>query len=139
MTRPGLFTRMLRFGLTGLFVTGVHFVVAIALVEFAGASPPLANGVAFTVATIVAFLINSLWSFRTGFDAGTLLRYVCVACLGLGVTVAVATLMERLGVHYILGIVAVTLSNPPLMFVLHNRWTFRQRPAPLNCPQGSSG
>jgi putative flippase GtrA len=121
--------RFIRFGLTGLFVTGVHFVVAIALVELLGASPPLANGVAFVTSTIISYVINTMWSFQTGFDRRTFARYVTVAGIGLTVAVSLAAILDRLGVHYILGICIITVTNPPLIFALHNFWTYRAAPA----------
>ena len=132
MSQPparSLLGRFIRFGLTGLFVTGVHFVVTIALVELLDATPALANGVAYVTSTIISYIINTMWSFRTGFHRRTFVRYVTVAGIGLAVAVSLAAILDRLGVHYILGICIITVTNPPLIFALHNFWTYRAAPA----------
>lgn len=122
--------RFIRFGLTGLTTTGVHFLVAIALVELLHTSPTVANGVAFVTATVTSFVINTLWSFKSRVDVQTFTRYVTVAAVGLGLTLALSSLLDGLGVHYILAIFLITLINPPIIFVLHNAWTYRTSSSP---------
>ena len=58
-THSPLLRRALRFAMTGLLVTAVHVVAAVLFVHLILANPPLANGFAFVVATVVSYLINT--------------------------------------------------------------------------------
>lgn len=115
----------LKFGATGLLATGVHFVVAIALIEFLSADSAIANGIAFITSTSISFFINTLWSFQKRISGRTLVRYISVSTFGLLFTMGIAKITEILGYHYLFGIFAVLLLSPPLMFLLHRHWTFR--------------
>ena len=79
---PLLWHRALRFGLTGLLVTGLHAITAIVLIEWLALAPPLANGVAFAVATVVSYVVNTTWSFSSQLHGRTLRRFVCVSVAG---------------------------------------------------------
>jgi putative flippase GtrA len=122
---PFLLRRAMRFALTGVFVTGVHFVIAIVVIELIIPSPPLANGVAFACATIVSYLINTIWIFSGNLHGRTLFRFVVVSVLGFFLAMFVAWAAEVAGLSYLLGICAVALTILPMTFVMHNFWTYR--------------
>ncbi|MFZ3282462.1 GtrA family protein [Pseudomonas sp.] len=120
-----LIQRGLRFAVTGLFVTAVHALVAVLFIHFIAAQPPLANGVAFAVATVVSYVINTTWSFSARLHGRTLLRFSLVSVGGFFLAMFVAWAAQMAGLHYLLGIVAVALTIPAFTFVLHNFWTYR--------------
>lgn len=122
---PVLLKRAVRFALTGVFVTSVHFVIAILFIEQIMPTPPLANGVAFAFATITSYLINTIWSFSGRIHGRTLSRFIAVSIVGFLLAMFVSWVVELLGFSYLLGICAVALTVPPMTFVLHNFWTFR--------------
>lgn len=122
---PLLWHRALRFGLTGLLVTGLHAITAIVLIEWLALAPPLANGVAFAVATVVSYVVNTTWSFSSQLHGRTLRRFVCVSMAGFLLAMLVAWVAQRCGLDYLLGILAVALVIPAFTFVLHNFWTYR--------------
>ena len=125
LQRPVLLRRAVRFACTGIFVTGVHVVIAIVFIQFLMLAPPLANGVAFLGATLVSYVINTTWSFSSRLYGRTLSRFVVVLILGFLLAMLVAWIAQELGLNYLLGISAVALTIPPMTFLLHNFWTYR--------------
>nr|WP_218627578.1 GtrA family protein [Pseudomonas sp. dw_612] len=117
--------RALRFAVTGVFVTALHAVVAVLFINFVMPMPPLANGVAFAVATVVSYLINTTWSFSARLRGRTLLRFMMVSGAGFLLAMFVAWAAQIAGLNYLLGIGAVALTLPAFTFVLHNFWTYR--------------
>lgn len=123
--RSALIQRGLRFAVTGLFVTALHALVAVLFINFVSPQPPLANGVAFVVATVVSYVINTTWSFSARLHGRTLLRFLMVSAGGFVLAMLVAWAAQMAGLHYLSGIVAVALTIPAFTFVLHNFWTYR--------------
>ncbi|MBU6959708.1 GtrA family protein [Pseudomonas sp. CVAP len=123
--KSALIKRGLRFAVTGLFVTALHAVVAVLLINYVLALPPVANGVAFSVATLVSYVINTSWSFSSRLHGRTLVRFMMVSGAGLLLAMLVAWAAQMAGLHYLLGIGAVALTIPAFTFVLHNFWTYR--------------
>jgi putative flippase GtrA len=123
--KSALIQRGVRFAVTGLFVTALHALVAILFINFISPLPPLANGVAFAVATLVSYVINTTWSFSARLHGRTLLRFLLVSVCGFWLAMFVAWAAQIAGFHYLLGIAAVALTIPAFTFVLHNFWTYR--------------
>ncbi|MEO6677657.1 MAG: GtrA family protein [Pseudomonas sp.] len=123
--KSALIKRALRFAVTGLFVTALHAVVAVLFIHFVMPMPPLANGVAFAVATVVSYLINTTWSFSARLHGRTLLRFMSVSGAGFLLAMFVAWVAQMAGLNYLMGIGAVALTIPAFTFVLHNFWTYR--------------
>lgn len=114
-----------RFSLSGLLVTGVHVLIATLLIQLILLSPSLANGVAFMVATIVSYLINTLWSFSSPLHGRNLFRFGIVSFIGILISMLVSGAAENQGLHYCYGIALVVCIVPPVTFLLHNFWTYR--------------
>ncbi|MFJ2683822.1 GtrA family protein [Pseudomonas sp. NPDC087342] len=123
--KSALIKRALRFAVTGLFVTALHAVVAVLFINFVMPMPPLANGVAFAVATVVSYLINTTWSFSARLHGRTLMRFMMVSGAGFLLAMFVAWAAQIAGLNYLMGIGAVALTIPAFTFVLHNFWTYR--------------
>ncbi|WP_085585093.1 MULTISPECIES: GtrA family protein [unclassified Pseudomonas] len=123
--RSALIRRGLRFAVTGLFVTALHALVAVLFIRFVSPRPPVANGVAFALATVVSYALNTAWSFSARLHGKTLLRFMSVSAGGFLLAVFVAWSAQLAGLHYLLGVAAVALTVPAFTFVLHNVWTYR--------------
>lgn len=123
--KSALVRRGLRFAVTGLFVTALHALVAVLFIRFIAPEPPLANGFAFAVATVVSYVINTAWSFSTRLHGRTLLRFLTVSAGGFLLAMLVAWAAQMAGLNYLFGIGAVALTIPAFTFVLHNFWTYR--------------
>ena len=120
-----MYRRAIRFALTGLFVTTVHAVIAILLIQYLFLNPPLANGTAFLCATIISYIINTTWSFSAQMHGRILLRFSSVSIIGFLLAMVVAWVVQHLGFSYLSGICTVALTVPPITFLLHNYWTYR--------------
>lgn len=116
---------VIRFGIVGIVNTSVHIAVASTWIHFMNNSPSLANGVAFTVATVFSYAMNTLWSFSGEFDRATFVKFWLVALFGLPLAAGIAGIANWMGLHYTYGIAAVVCVMPPVNFVLHNSWTYR--------------
>lgn len=130
MTRPSrgllqIHSQIRRFLLTGLINTAVHTCVAVTLIKALGAGPASANVVAFVTATLVSYLLNTLWSFGQPLSRVTLVRFITVAAVGATLTAVVAGVADSLGAHYLVGIACVALSVAPVTFILHKYWTYK--------------
>lgn len=120
-----LIRRAIRFAFTGLLVTALHVLVAVLFMELLTPVPPLANGVAFVVATLVSYVVNTTWSFSSRLHGRTLYRFLLVSMAGFGLAMAVAWCVEVMGFGYLVGIAAVAVVIPVFTFVSHNFWTYR--------------
>jgi putative flippase GtrA len=118
-------TRIRRFALSGVLVTSLHAAVAAAIIEWLLPIPALANGVAFSVATLFSYLLNTRWSFSRPLQRKNLQRFVLVALFGCLLAVAVSGVAAHYSLPYWIGIGAVACVVPPVTFLLHNFWTYR--------------
>lgn len=123
--KQSLLKRTVRFGATGLFVTGLHFVIATLLINYAEQNSSIANGVAFCSATIVSYLMHTKWSFSSDIESKNLFRFLTVSGVGLALSLAIPLVVKSLGFDSLIATVAVVIILPVTNFVLHNFWTYR--------------
>lgn len=121
-----------RFGMTGVANTGIHALVAFLCLNgfFLGvsslvASPVVANGLAFVVATIFSYVVNTRWSFSTEMNARNFQRFIGVALIGLAAAMLLAKFAEVIGLPAMGGVVLVVCVMPLINFALHSLWTYR--------------
>lgn len=114
-----------RFAVSGLLVTGLHAVVAAGFINFVLHVPSLANGVAFIVATVFSYLVNTLWSFSKPLHKRNLVRFIFVSVVGFLLAVTVSAAAQNFGLNYMSGIGLVVCIVPPVTFLLHSFWTYR--------------
>ena len=125
-TLPPMLTKQaLRFTISGVLVTGLHVLIATAFIQIVSLAPALANGVAFVVATIFSYLINTTWSFSIPLHGKNLFRFCIVSCGGLFLAMTISGTAHYYGLHYLYGISLVVCIVPPVTFLLHNFWTYR--------------
>ena len=122
---PHLSSQGWRFALVGAASTGLHVAVASSLIELAGLDAGAANGIAFTIATLASYLLNSRWTFEARLAFARLVRFAIVAVAGLAVTVGITSAMQRAGYHYLVGIAVVVVVVPIFTFFSHRMWTYR--------------
>jgi len=121
---PGLTRRLVRFGATGLLVTGLHVIIAFSMVQ-EGIAVAAANGFAFAIATSISYIMNTLWSFSASVGWKTATRFLTVTLICSAVAVGVSGGIDALGGSPALSIGGVVLVVPPLSFLLQNFWTYR--------------
>ena len=127
--RQTMVAQLLRFAVTGAFVTAlgvaVYALVAIALRW----DPQLGNFLAYVVAVATGYVMHSRWSFRdhggkrTG---GTKLRFVVVSLISYALnSFWVWLLFSRLDLGRAAPIVPMLFVTPAVTFVLNRQWVFR--------------
>lgn len=116
--------RILRFSISGLLVTLLHILIASNLIQFASVAPPLANGVAYIVATTFSYIVNTKWSFSNPLHGRNLIRFYTVSVVGLLLTIAISGTAQYFGLYYWYGIALVVCVIPPVTFLLHHCWTY---------------
>jgi putative flippase GtrA len=138
---PGglLWRQTRRFALSGALVTAFHVVVAASLIRVLQAPPALANAMAFSLATVLSYTVNTLWSFSRPLQGIALIRFAAVSLLGLALTVAIAALAHSHGLSYWAGIAGVVCTVPPVTFLLHKAWTYREEGASGLASWGDAG
>ena len=119
------FVRLFRFGVSGVIATGIHVAVATPLIYLLHASQVGANGVAFVVANIASYLLNTLWSFGATPTRDSYFRFLIVSLLGLGLTLGISAGAQALGLGYWAGLATILSVVPVVTFVLHRTWTYR--------------
>jgi len=122
---PMFMKRALRFAFSGLLVTALHVVIATTFIEIILLAPSIANGVAFVMATIISYLINTMWSFSSPLHGENLFRFCVVSSVGFFLAMGISGTAQYYGLHYWYGIGFVVFIVPPFTFVLHNFWTYR--------------
>ena len=122
---PMFMRRALRFAFSGLLVTMLHVVIASIIIQKILPAPSLANGVAFVMATIISYFINTTWSFSSPLHGKNLLRFCVVSSVGLFLAMGISGTAQYYGLHYWYGIGFVVCIVPPVTFVLHNFWTYK--------------
>ena len=127
---PTTLRQATRFALSGAAATALHVAVAATLVVLLLTAPPVANAIAFVVASVVSYLAQTLWSFSSHVGWGTLSRFLVVSLIGCLVAFMVAAGAQNLGLDYLVGIMLVGLTVPPLTFFLHKIWTYGS-----SCPE----
>jgi putative flippase GtrA len=123
--KQSILKRTIRFGATGLFVTGLHVVIATLLIHYADQNSSIANGVAFCIATVVSYLMHTKWSFSSDLESKNLFRFITVSAVGLALSLAIPLVIKSLGFDSTVGTVAVVVMLPVTNFFLHNFWTYR--------------
>ena len=119
--------RLLRFAAVGLLSTGIHVAVAASFIHWVSPVAALANVTAFVVATLASFVLNSRWTFATRLHGKVLARFITVSLLGCAMAAGLSGLAEWSGCSYQFGIGLVVVFVPPVTYLLHSRWTYRQR------------
>ena len=124
MISPAPASTLLRFVVVGLGSTLTHTAVAVGLINQMGVTPVAANGVAFGLSTVQAYLLNTRWSFGQQPTTANLSRYLVVTAAGFGLTLLLSKLCESAGWSYGWGIAAVVAVVPIFNFSLHRLWTY---------------
>jgi len=117
--------RLFRFGVSGIIATGIHVAVATSLIYLLHASQVSANGMAFVIANVSSYLLNTLWSFGATPGRDSYLRFLAVSLLGLVLTLGISAGAQALGAGYWAGLAAILSVVPAVTFVLHRAWTYR--------------
>lgn len=124
-----LFGQLLRFGITGGFVTalgaGIYWVTA----TFFGVAPLLANVLAYAVAVGIGYFLHSRWSFKGHGKRGNLRRTTSRFFIVSLVSFSLNSLFVWVLTGLLDGptwwpVVPMLFVTPLVTFVLNRRWVF---------------
>lgn len=108
----------------GFLNTSVHGLVLVAAVEFFLLGVTVSHLMAFYVANIFSYIMNSKLTFRSELSFIRYGRFFIASLLSLGMTLLVSRLAEKYGLHYLLGFLLVIGLVPVLNFLVMKFWTF---------------
>lgn len=117
-------TDLLVFGAIGVLNTLVHGVVLTAAVEKLRLHLLLAHVCAFGVANIFSYLANSRFTFKVGLSVTRYLRFLLASLVALCLTLGIAWLTNRIGLHYQTGFAIIVVTVPLFSFALVKFWAF---------------
>jgi len=125
-----LFWQIVRYGVTGLFVTACQAAIYWVLAAPVGLHPQIANFVGYLAAVAIGYVSHSLFTFRGhGGDAGHAARGFRFVLVSL-ISYALNALWVFLCVTHMhwpewSPIPAMIFVTPALVFVLNRQWVFR--------------
>lgn len=114
-----------RFVIVGIAATFIHVAVAVASINLAHWHPSIANGIAFIVANLFSYAVNTHWSFNVKASMDTWYRFVTISFIAWLLTIAISWLVAAAGGSYMLGILLVVTIIPTLSYVGHRNFTYR--------------
>lgn len=127
---PAVLKKLLRFVATGGLVTGVHYAVVVAMMDWGGANQVLANIIAFIIANILSFFINARLVFAAAGTRAQFLKFFSVSLAGFGMTLAVSSFGQAQGWHRGLTVIVLAGFLAFVSFIGHHVWTFKVTPSP---------
>jgi len=128
MSKPTTLTwRILRYGVAGVFATGVYFGVVLACVEIAFLAPVPAAVVATLVVMLTSYVVNRVWVFDTDRShVSSFTRFAVASILNTGLNAGLMYLAAAIFKWpYIAGALLTTVIVPPINFVVNYLWAFR--------------
>jgi len=118
----------LRFSGIGLLSAVLGWVLLYALVSVAGWNYLVAYTISFLAINALSYVTAGTYAFRAG-DRGNrrgLLRYYLINLASLVCNgIALAALVGRFGLNYLVAAVLLSIVNAPINFLLHRRLTYR--------------
>lgn len=120
----GLARQLIRFFAVGGVAAIAYVAVMAIVVDGFGGRVLLGAFLAFVLATLVSFVGNALWSFSARMTPAKAAMFFAVNTVGLLLNMAIAWLLERMGVHYLLIALTVLIVVPMFNFAGHRLITF---------------
>ena len=124
-----MLAQLLRFGMTGAFVTALGVVVYAVVAILLEWHPQLGNVLAYLTAMATGYVLHSSWSFRGHGGERTLatkLRFLLVSLISYGLNAFwVWLLFSYLDLGRAAPILPMLFVTPAVTFVLNRQWVFR--------------
>jgi putative flippase GtrA len=120
------FVRLVGYVAAGLAATGTHYIVMVALVQWAGWWEVAASSVGFLAGAMVKYPLNYWVVFKsTAAHKQALVRFAIGLAIGFALNgVILATLLATLDVHYLVSQVLTTAAVTLLNYLLARFWIF---------------
>lgn len=118
--------QFLTFAVIGVVNTFMHGGVLVMAVERFNAPVVLANLIAFCVANLFSYFMNSWFTFKSALSVVRYLRFLVASMLSLGFTLLLAWLTDSSGFHYLVGFLLIVVFVPMFSFVVMKLWAFAE-------------
>ncbi|BEU05272.1 hypothetical protein OAG1_40720 [Agarivorans sp. OAG1] len=116
--------RIARYGLTGVIATTIHFVLALAVLQYWPQAFALANFVGFSLAFVFSYLLQTCWVFQNQPSLNNALRFFVVQTSALCLSILLSSLLNDFS--NIIKVAVVIVLLPLVTFVIHRCWTYSQ-------------
>lgn len=125
LAKSELLRGLIRFGLAGGVSTLTYFVLTVVMVHGLSFRPIHASVLAYCIALVVSWFLQSRYVFRKNGDSKAIIRFIVLGLLGLIISVVVFLLGEDrfIGHAWILALF-VSILIPVLNFLVMNFWVF---------------
>lgn len=102
----------------------IHGAVLIFAVEQLSIDVVISNLLAFCIANLSSYLMNSRLTFKKAMSFLRYLRFFLASMLSLGLTLFISWVAEFYGAHYLVGFLAIVIFVPALSFLVMKFWAF---------------
>ncbi|WP_191090527.1 GtrA family protein [Niallia endozanthoxylica] len=118
--------KFMKYSLIGCISTLVYFLSVYLLVESLHHDPVYASALSFIFMTIISYLLNRKYTFKSTFSTKTLLRFLVVSTIGFILNFIIMYVIVRVcALPYVIGELITTLIIPVINFTLNNYWAFK--------------
>lgn len=128
--------RLFRFAIVGGIATCVHLSMAWLVFNWVVRDSTMANIVAFVVANVVSFLLQTLWSFSSKPTLARFVRFCAVSTIGFSTSALVPSIFGRQ--HLWAPTIIVVCCIPVFSYIAHARWTYRSAGEARAAKEGSA-
>lgn len=112
------------FAVIGVANTLVHGLVLASAVELLQLPLLIAHTVAFGVANLFSYLLNSLFTFCMPLSVSRYVRFLAASLVALTLTLGIAAAADGSGLDYLYGFAIVVVTVPVFSFVVVKFWAF---------------
>jgi len=119
-----LFLQLVKYGFVGGISTLIHIGVASLYLHYIEKNVVLANVLAFCIAFIFSYTVQSLFVFQHVLEIHKLLKYFTVqfGSLLIALFISYFLVLENLYIQTII----ISILLPLITFVIHKTWTFKE-------------
>lgn len=121
------YKQFLCFALIGVANTLIHGGLLIIAVEKLLWALSAAHLLAFAVANVFSYALNSKLTFKVGLSFKAYTRFLLASLLSLVLTLLLATAVEWYGAHYLIGFALIVVLVPLMSFMVMRFWVFSAR------------
>lgn len=121
------YAQFIIFSFIGVANTLVHGAILMLCVEVFGFFIVLSHLIAFCIANIVSFILNSLYTFQQQLTMRRYFKFLTASMVSLGLTLLLSWIMNALDTHYLVGFLVIVILVPLFSFAIMKYWTFASR------------
>jgi putative flippase GtrA len=112
------------FAVVGLTNTLIHGFVLAGATQYLQLPLLVSHTVAFSVANLFSYMVNSRLTFRTPLSVLRYVRFLAASMVALALTLGIAAAADYSGLDYLYGFAIVVVTVPVFSFVVVKFWAF---------------